>query len=325
MSVDWDLLEPHDTLAAWRQAVDASPSATFFHTPAWADLVCDAKPDWRPASVAIEFHDGVLAVLPMLRRADSLHCQSMAPYVYGGPLFTAEPTEGHLDEIGKVARWYSDIVLYGNPYSTFDWMQEGLVRWRIHTHVLDLSRGFSAVVDGSRKMIRRHCRSAERGGVVASVARESAQVDQYYDLYLESLLRWGDAAESYYPRELFHALFDLQERTGTVQLWIAELDRRVVSGATLRIHRDHITAWHYATGSHGLRVHASPLLHMTAIEAACAAGLRWYDFNPSGELLGAQQFKESFGAERRRFDMYASPAATQPPVDRPPADLLEGS
>jgi hypothetical protein len=120
----WQLLEPLDEAArAWRAIDEASPHATYFHTPDWAEAFCSAMPG-EPDPVAVEFADGNLAVLPMLQHTGSGHRQSMAPYVYGGPLFLRPPGVAHMEEIGAVARWSSDIVLYDNPFSAYPWHQE---------------------------------------------------------------------------------------------------------------------------------------------------------------------------------------------------------
>jgi hypothetical protein len=314
MTISWQQLDTEsDVTCAWRQVVSRSAHATFFHTVEWADAFCSVVAEWQPDPVAIEFSDGNLAVLPMLRRVESEHRQSMAPYVYGGPMFLRAPEEMHLDEFDKVPRWYSDIVLYGSPFAPYPWRQQGLVRWRIHTHVVDLSPGFDSVYAGCRRMIRQHCRGAETVGVTVSIARTIGEVDEYYDAYVDSLRRWGDDATAHYPRSLFHGLFELQEKDQGVRLWVGALDGRVVSGVTVLYRGEHSVAWHAATHSEYLSSNASPLVHMTAIRAACDAGFRWYDFNPSGQLRGVEFFKESFGAKRRQFDMYHSPAFTAPP------------
>lgn len=318
MTLSWRQLEAGDDVTqAWQEVVAGSGYATFFHTTDWADVFCASLPQWQPDPVVLEFTDGNLALFPMLRRVDSEHRQSMAPYVYGGPLFLRPPDEAHMDEIGKVPRWYSDIVLYDNPFSPYPWEQEGLIRWRIHTHVVDLSPGYDRVFAGCRRMIRQHCRAAERAGISVSVAQSPGEVDEYYDVYLDSRRRWGDNAISYYPRSLFHDLFRLQAEERGVRLWVAHLDARVVSGVLVLYHGDHSVAWHASTHSDYLSSHASPLVHMSAIRAGCAEGLRWYDFNPSGHLRGVEFFKESFRAERRRFNMYHSPAFTRLPESSP--------
>jgi len=314
MTLDWTVLEGDAVTDAWRRAVSASPDATFFHTPDWAMLLESTVPGWQIDTVAIEFSDGMLAVLPMMRHEESEHRESMAPYVYGGPLFSGEPSEEHLDEVGKVPLWYPDIVLYSNPYAKFDWLQEGLLRWRIHTHVVDLSPGFDSVFKHFRRATRQQCRQADEYGLEVSLAQDTSEVDQYYDAYLDSLNRWGEAATSFYPRELFHGLFDFQDHERGVRLWVARADGQVVSGVAVFYLGDHAVAWHSSTHVDYLRSHASPFIHMTAIRSACEEGLRWYDFNPSGRLHGVEWFKEGFATERRRFDMFASPSATNPPV-----------
>jgi hypothetical protein len=308
MTISWRQLETaEDVLRAWGDVGEICPHGTFFHTLEWAEVFCSAVREWAPDAVAIEFSDGNLGVLPMLRRADSEHRQSMAPFVYGGPLFLRAPTEEHLDEIGKVARWYDDIVLYDNPFSPYAWRQEGLVRWRIHTHVLELDVGFDAIHAGARRMIR-HYSTSERAGVSVCVARSLDDVDAYYEVYLDALRRWDDPSTACYPRELFHRLFERQEAGRGVRLWIGDLEGRVVSGLVMLYRGPHCVAWHAATHSEHLQAGVSAAVYMVAIRAACEDALRWFDFNPSGHLRSVEFFKESFGARRLRFDMYHSPA-----------------
>ena len=144
-----------------------------------------------------------------------------------------------------------------------------------------------------------------------SVARSIAEVDEYYDAYVDSLRRWGDAATAQYPRTLFHELFRLQEENRGVRFWLGYLEARVVSGVLVLYHGDHSVVWHAATHSDYLKSGASPYVHTAAIRAACSDGLRWYDFNPSDHLRGVEFFKEGFRAQRLRFDMYHSPNFTQ--------------
>jgi lipid II:glycine glycyltransferase (peptidoglycan interpeptide bridge formation enzyme) len=94
---------------------------------------------------------------------------------------------------------------------------------------------------------------------------------------------------------------------------VAELEGRVVSGVLVLYHGAHSVAWHSASSSEGLSLHASPYVHTTAIRAACQEGRRWYDFNPSGKLRGVEFFKEGFATEYRRFDMYHSATFTRAP------------
>lgn len=322
MTLSWRQLEGADAFAAWQQVVDTCDHATFFHTPAWARAFSDAIGDWYPDPAVIEYSDGNIGVLPMMGRHDSEHRESMAPYVYGGPLFLRPPTDDHLDEIGKVPRWYSDIILYDSPFTPYAWEQDGLIKWRIHTHVVDLSTPFDELFARFRKIIRRHCRAAEKSGITASVADDLADVDEYYNAYLDSLRRWGENATAYYPRSLFHALYRLQRDGHGVRIWVAKLNGRVISGVIVLHHGAHSVAWHSATHSEFLSLHASPYVHMSAIKSGCADGDRWYDFNPSGRLRGVEHFKEGFATERRQFNMYHSPGLTRPLDPRPP-DLDE--
>jgi Acetyltransferase (GNAT) domain len=309
VALSWAVIESRaERDRAWDEVAGSCGYATFFHTRAWAEVFCAGMGDWEDETIAIEFSDGNLGVLPLLRHVDSGHRQSTAPFVYGGPLFLAPPDDEHMGAVGKIPRWFDDIVLYDNPFSPYSWHQEGLVRWRIHTHALDLGAGFDAIFAGTGRSLRRLWRNADRTGVSVTLASTLQDVDEYYEAYLDSVRRWGDTAISHYPRELFHALFELQEDGRGVRLWVGIRDGRVVSGVLVLHQGAHCVSWQAATHSEHLRSRASGLVYLSAIRTACEEGLRWFDFNPSGKLRGVELFKESFGAKRLPFDMYHSAA-----------------
>src|SRR5262249_1504896 len=95
----WKLLEDGDIADIWAGICGDSGAATFFHTRVWADVLAKTFRQWSPKPLGIEFSDGNLMVLPLMRRRSLLpvgyYCESMPPGVYGGPLFTKQPTEAH--------------------------------------------------------------------------------------------------------------------------------------------------------------------------------------------------------------------------------------
>src|SRR5437868_15075061 len=110
MSLSWRLLDSGIT-EAWNTVTAACPGVTFFQTKSWADLFCSTFRLWRPATVAMEFSDGNLMVLPMVRNSIFGSCESMIPHVYGGPMFLRPPDAEHLEAAPLVPTRYPDARL----------------------------------------------------------------------------------------------------------------------------------------------------------------------------------------------------------------------
>lgn len=311
MALTWRLLtEESERDAAWSSVVESCGYATFFHTPAWARLFATTLGSWEPDPVVVEFSDGNVAVLPMSRRIDSEHRQSVVPGMYGGPLFLRPPTDDHWEEFDKTPLWYEDILIVDNPYAPHRWDPNGLVSWRFHTHIADLSAGFESAWKAARENVRRNVRKAERSGIEIRLATGVDGAAEYFDVYESALDRFGDNLMSLYPKALFENLVSLPEHGSEVQLTLAYRDGRAVSGLVMLYWGDTAMAWHYSTRPEELRSNACPLLLHHAMKHAAERGTRWFDFLVSGPLTGVAHFKEGFGARPTRYRLYWSPGLT---------------
>ena len=305
MDLNWTLLENGAIDQAWDEVAASSPGATFFQTRAWANLLCTTFPHWRPDPVVIEFSDGNLMVLPMLRRLHVGHRASMLPNVYGGPLFRRPPDERHLEAIEKVPRWYPNITLLDNPFSPYGWEADGLVKWRCWTQVTDLSPGFATLWKNFRKGHRNGFKVAQRNGITVTIATRQPEVDAYYEVYRDSLRRWGKEATGFYPRELFRRLLQMPEYGKNVRLWLAHRDGKVIGGLVMLYQSLHAVTWHGSTHSAYMSLQAETLLSLTAMKAACQEGFHWFDFMANNSsMAGVARFKEGFASERRKYNSY---------------------
>lgn len=306
MSLSWRLLDSGIT-EAWNTVAAACRHATFFQTKAWADLLCNTFRLWRPAPVVIEFSDGNLMVLPMVRHLYFQYRESMVPHVYGGPMFLHPPEAEHLEAAQLVPTWYSDVTLLDNPFSPYRREQDGLARWRLHTQATDLAPGYDALWKSFREGHRRNFKAAQKRGVTVAPANSLKEVDAFYEVYKGSLLRWGKDATGFYPRRLYHNLFRMPEYGSGVKLLLAHLEGKVIGGIIMLYHGEQAVYWQGSSHSAYMDAHPSPLLLITAIEAACREGFRWFDFmGPNQHLKGVQHFKEGFASGPLPYNAYYS-------------------
>lgn len=308
---DWQFVDQNQVPGFWRDICDRSDATTFFHTKIWADLLSRTFPHWKVEPVALEFASGNGVVVPLMRRRGFIYDyrESMLPGVYGGPIFKCSPTPDETSILWSVLDKYSSITVCGNPFST-ETAFPAENRRALHTHVLDLTEGASQVTKGFRKGHHANISAARRQGVQIEVAENLADVNAYFDVYQNSLHRWGQRATGFYPQRLFHNLFQLPEYGREVKLWLARHSNRVVAGGWIFYCGRHAVYWHGALHAEHMSHHPVHLMLAEAIAAAAADGFRWFDFNPSGGFTGVEHFKRGFGAEQRAFFSYRRLAAT---------------
>ncbi len=300
----WKLVEPDVVTSVWTHVCERSDAATFFHTRVWADVLASTFRQWTSKPLAIEFADGNLMVLPLMQRQALLpkqrYCESMPPGVYGGPIFAEHPSQTHSHAILKALDEFSNVIVYGNPFSSHNGFPAADCR-TLHTHVLDLDVGMKRIAKGFRKGHAANISAARRKGVEISVASRLEDVDAYFSVYQDTLARWGQKAGGFYPKRLFHNLFQLPQYGRTVRLWLASHRGTVIAGAWLFYHNRHAVYWHGAMLARYMHCHPVHLMLAEAIEESCSQGFRWFDFNPSGGFEGVGHFKRGFGAQRFEF------------------------
>jgi hypothetical protein len=307
MSLTYTAIPDAFVAEVWNQVCASAPTATFFHTKVWADVLRLTFPHWLSKPIALEFSDGNAVVVPLMRRRVlgrvEFYCESMLPGVYGGPVFRKTPTDEHWSLLWEAVNKFPNILVSGNPFLK-DVGSPIATRRTDSTHIIDLEQGMTRIVKGYRKGHQSDLKVAQRKGVELRLAGSTADAGSYFAIYQDTLARWGKKASGFYPESLFQNLFQLPEYGTSVKLWLAELDGTIAAGAWVFYHNQHAVYWHGAMHSKYMTSHPAHLLITGAIEAACRDGYRWFDFNPSGGLEGVAHFKRGFGATTREFSSY---------------------
>jgi len=282
----------------WDEVCANADGGTHFHTQAWARVLVETFPAWHVATRVWRLGEGNVCVLPALERGGCL--ESMLPGVYGGPLFLKPPTDADWHslwaQVDALPAWF----LYGNPFVRTVGEPQG-EREELFTQVLDLAPGFERLQAGFRRRYRAGIRSAARHGLEVTQAQDLEDVEGYCDVYEDTLRRWGPRARGFYPRDLFRSLHLVSRTDERVKLLVVRSHGELIAGAWFFRHGGHVAYWHGAVRADRMREHPMHLLMATAIEDACRAGARLFDFNPSAGLAGVEHFKRGFGAEDLPF------------------------
>jgi CelD/BcsL family acetyltransferase involved in cellulose biosynthesis len=289
---------PSDWDNAWRDC----EYATYFHSREWAQIwSAYTGGAMHPAAKVVRFSDQRRALLPF--SSAKRHKGLVRDYVsspggtFGGWLAGDDFTHDHARALSKLltVRW--NLVWRLNPYDALALQTYPGNGAPDETHALALAEGFEAIQKAwSREhaATARNIRKAQREGVQIQMATRPEHWREYYEVYEESLRRWADKASSHYDWKLFEEM--LHRRSSQIKLWTAVYDDRVVAGALCFYGTRHVVYWHGAALEQYFHVRPVNLLICEVIRDACAAGFRWFDFNPSGGHEGVKAFKRSFGA-----------------------------
>jgi hypothetical protein len=283
--------------AIWRKC----EYATFFHSRLWAET-------WRaftggvmnPSPLLVEFDDGKKALLPL---SFQRHFKGLVKrYIsspggtFGGWITADELGEAHAARLGRfLTKKTANLVWRLNPYDKLVTAAGITGGNEEQTQVLDLERGFDKIL---KNLTKGHYSAAKKAGKAGVIIKQAATLDEwqlYYEVYEDSLRRWGQSTTSYYDWELFHYMYRLN--SPCIKLWLALYKDEVAAGALCFYAKNHVVYWHGAALEKFFKFKPVNLLIVKAIKHACDNGYKWFDFNPSGNLEGVRKFKKSFGTQ----------------------------
>ncbi len=288
----------------WDQAWLGCDYSTFFHSREWAEIWNSyTNGKMRPDAKLILFSDGIKALIPF---SIQMHMKGLAKSHFSSPAGTFggwiseddELTMEHAKLLVEYLTGLGNLTWRENPYDpNLSQLHISSAR-EDFTQVINLSEGFESIYKKWTKgnaSAARKARKAHKEGVIIGQAVSIKEWRCYYNIYKDSLRRWGKKATSSYNWLLFEILFN--KKSEKIKLWLAFYKNEIIAGALCFYHNKHVVYWHGAAYEKYFHLRSSNLLQYEIIKDACQKGYWWYDFNPSGGHKGVINFKKSFGAE----------------------------
>ncbi len=283
------------TVPAWDAFVDATPTGTFFHRAAWAQVFARAF-GHAPHYVLAEQDGAVVGVLPLVHVKTRLFGNSLmsSPFcVYGGPLAATADAAAALDAYAaslmqRVGAKVTEFrFLHPLPQG---WLTEGDWPTRSDLYVT-FRKPIVADDDANMRAIPRKQRAMVRKGIdrgLVSVA--SDQVDGLHAVYAESVRNLGTPV---FSRRYFRILAEAFRGCMDV---VTVLDAGVPVSAVLNFYdRDEVLPY-YGGGTAAARAsHANDFMYWEVMRRAAARGSRPFDFGRSKAGTGAFAFKKNWG------------------------------
>jgi len=308
---------------AWESLLALDPNALLSHSPAWTDFVCGAG-GYEDASRLYELPGGRRLVLPMVRRRHlpgPLAEEASFPPAWGIGGLVA-PGGVRLEDAAAV---FADLAGRGllraslrpNPVDAEAWraaQPPGATVLPRLAHVLSLEGGFRRVwKERFRGTARTAVRKAERSGLSVQRDTSGTLVPIAQALFDRSVRRWAE--QQHEPQAIARwrsqrrdppRKLELMTRTlgGACRLWVA-WSQGEPAAAIVVLQGENA---HYTRGMMDIDLagptRANYLLHMLAIEEACAAGCRHYQMGETGSSSSLAQFKTRFGARPQPYAEY---------------------
>lgn len=282
----------------WSEWVARQDDATFYHTYDWAAIWQDyTHGKIKPSAWILQFNDGQKVLLPLSKHKLALglfvRYQSTASGKYGGWISDTPLNNDQQSALWKKISSLS-IVVRENPYSKNDPFE---APWTINgfTQITDLRDGFDEVVKRWSSGHLQQAKKAKREGLNVVLGEEERDWEAYYKIYLKSLRRWGEEAQSKHEWSLFQRISSLA--SDKVRLWLVKLDNEIIGGAICFYHNRHISYWHASANWDEIKKRPMHLLIYEAMQHGCKNKFHWFDFNPSGGLDGVVKFKQGFGSD----------------------------
>jgi len=308
--------------SAWEAAL--GPDAVIAQTPAWMACVC-ASGRWEDATRVYQADDGRLLVLPLarMRQLPSVAAvEGSMPQDWGaGGLLCADGVTA-ADVRAVVAdlraRRALRTLVCPRPRAVDAWaaaVDGGVVKTPRMEQTLDLAGGFDTVWSErfTRKVRSWHRKAEQR--VTVTWDDSGLLVPVFDALYRRSVERWARMQHEPLPlarlrarrREPVAKFTAVAEGLGPAcRVGVAYREGEPAAAIVVLAHGDHATYWRGAMDRElAAGTGANELLHVLAIEHACAHGRRFYHLGQSAPGSSLARFKRGFGAEEEHAAAFA--------------------
>lgn len=285
------------TRAIYRELIEASDTASVYHTLEWLDAFRGLLSE---LTFIVPFADAMIPFVckgrGALRRAYSLPFDT-----YGGPVAAVSngpvTFERVVEKLGGASARVVDFCSRVKPANGDD------VARGAATHVVDLSGGYDSVVDRYSESNRRLIRQATERGVHVDVIRDVVEVAAFHVLHRKTVRKYGVLP---LPLRFFEAVYRNMVPKGMAVFYLARYNDHVVGGNLILRFRDESYDWMWVYDERYLSRRPTNALIDRAVRDEAERGAATLNLGASpDERLGSVRFKRGFGAQPRSYRIFS--------------------
>ena len=277
--------------------ISAFESATFFHSPAWQEILSESFPRFECGWLAARNDGKLVGLMPVARvkRGPAFMMHSLPFGTYGGPIaHDPEVRTAILDTFFLIAS-SPRCASAGANLIGFHGELETPRGWKCRMEecrIITLPDSFEEYRSkGMSRKRRQLCNRCEREGVVARKLDGEGDLELFFDIYLRGASSWGGVHP--YPREFFESLHRCG--SGGVCFWGAFIGDTLLAAHVDFYFGKTAQAWQAGVTPQAHEYDAAAYLVMVAVREAIDRGTSVFNLGSSSGGAGMIFFKESMG------------------------------
>ena len=284
--------------------VGSFPGATFFHTPAWMDILVSSFPGFSGGWITARGRSSLAGVMPFIRidRGPFFSVWSMPFGTYGTPLSIEDDIIlallGKFSEIAGSARCFDAAAFLCDLGIDDDAVLRTAAQGMGECSIIRLDGDFQTYrSELLSKKKRQTCNVCEKNGVEIRPLSTREDLSLFYKIYLEGSPRWGGVHP--YPDRFFEKLFD--RRDEGVIFWGAFVQGRMLGGHVDIYYNRFAQAWQAGVSEESRSTGIASYLVYRAVEEAYKREMKFFNLGSSGGDRGMLFFKRSMGGEEHCY------------------------
>lgn len=277
------------------------PEATFFHTPAWLEVLCASFPRFRAEWLTAREGDALVGLMPIveMRKGPFSYLLALPWGTYGHPLARSTSIKKELlaafaKSAGHPLCLEAVACIFDGAWSA-DVIPSDCVR-REECCLIELEGDFDVFWRTALSSKRRQlCNKGLREGVEVRMLETEEEIKSFHTLYVAGSSSWGGRVHPY-PLRLFMELF--KRRDEGVVFWGGFLGERLLGGNIDFYFGEMAVAWQAGLSPESYPYYVGSLLVTAAVEEACRRGMKVFNLGSSQGDEGLIFFKKSLGGSQ---------------------------
>jgi len=281
------------------------PKATFFHTPAWLNILTNSFDRFAGGWITIRNGSSLEGFMPFIEieRGPFRTLWSLPFGTYGDPVALDRRAERELfDAFLHSASRRRCVEAGANLFRTEQPLDlpAGIVQRREECRLIELEGTFehyqSKLISSKRRQL---CSRARDGGVDVRPIEDDGRMREFYRAYEAESVQWGGVHP--YPYAFFEELLARRDR-GVLVLG-AYLEDEFLGGHIDFYFGEQAQAWQAGLTERASSHEVSALLIVAAVEEAYRRGMKYFNLGSSGGNEGIVFFKESLGGREHGYQI----------------------
>ena len=287
----------------WDGLVASHPGCSFFHSAAWAKVLCNTY-GHKPISLLLSKNGEPVGLVPLLevsspfsgRRGVCLPFTDLCdPLFFGG--CDSSIVLGPLCELARNRDWKHFEIRGGSASAP-----RATPSMTFHGHTLDLRSGPEALFAGFAGSVRRAIRKAQLCDLDVQVSQSQEAILDFYRIHTRTRRRHGLPPQ---PISFFNNIYDLIIKPGSGFVVLASRGKRAVAGAVF-FHKGNKAIYKFGASDERLQ-HLRPnnLVLWEAISVLARQGFERLHFGRTSlGNDGLRRFKLSWGTAEETINYF---------------------